>query len=116
MSIRANWLQILVGQQAVGHSKLGPDGEGVVRGQRAGSVKPEGSQQGLGSVDPGGHDKDVFRVAWSPDGRRLATGSLDGTARVWNAASGKELLLLKGRDAQCPVHPGVRMEVLGQGS
>jgi hypothetical protein len=26
-------------------------------------------------------------VAWSPDGKRLATGSSDGTAKVWDAAS-----------------------------
>jgi eukaryotic-like serine/threonine-protein kinase len=35
-------------------------------------------------------------VAWSPDGKRLATGSRDGTAKVWDAASGQELLTLKG--------------------
>jgi WD40 repeat protein len=31
-------------------------------------------------------------VAWSPDGKRLATGSYD--ARVWDAETGKELLTL----------------------
>ena len=35
-------------------------------------------------------------VAWSPDGARLATGSWDGTAKVWDAAGGRELLTLKG--------------------
>jgi hypothetical protein len=35
-------------------------------------------------------------VSWSPDGARLATGSLDGTAKVWDAAGGRELLTLKG--------------------
>ena len=35
-------------------------------------------------------------VAWSPEGKRLATGSRDGTAKVWDAASGQELLTLKG--------------------
>ncbi len=35
-------------------------------------------------------------MAWSPDGTRLATGSWDGTAKVWDAAGGRELLTLKG--------------------
>ena len=43
-----------------------------------------------------GHTGGVYSVAWSPDGKRLATGSRDGTAKVWDAASGKELLTLKG--------------------
>jgi WD40 repeat protein len=43
-----------------------------------------------------GHDDAVTSVAWSPDGRRLATGSDDKTAKVWDAVSGQELLTLKG--------------------
>ena len=35
-------------------------------------------------------------MSWSPDGTRLATGSADGTAKVWDAAGGRELLTLKG--------------------
>jgi WD40 repeat protein len=35
-------------------------------------------------------------VAFSPDGQRIVTGSVDQTAKVWDSASGKELLTLKG--------------------
>jgi hypothetical protein len=35
-----------------------------------------------------GHRDVVNSVSWSPDGTRLATGSRDGTAKVWDAASG----------------------------
>jgi hypothetical protein len=35
-------------------------------------------------------------VSWSPDGTRLATASLDGTAKIWDAADGRELRTLKG--------------------
>jgi WD40 repeat protein len=35
-------------------------------------------------------------VVFSPDGKRLATGNIDQTATVWDAASGKQLLVLRG--------------------
>jgi WD40 repeat protein len=37
-----------------------------------------------------GHDREITGVAFSRDGRRLATSSFDGTIRVWDAATGKE--------------------------
>ncbi|RPJ24401.1 MAG: hypothetical protein EHM33_17965, partial [Chloroflexi bacterium] len=40
------------------------------------------------------HADVVGDVTYSPDGTRLATASDDGTAKIWNAATGKELLTL----------------------
>ena len=37
----------------------------------------------------------ITSVAWSPNGQRALTGSQDGTARIWDAESGKEIALLK---------------------
>jgi WD40 repeat protein len=45
-----------------------------------------------------GHAAAVTSVAWSPDGSRLATGSWDNTAKIWDAKSGKEVLTLSGHD------------------
>src|SRR5262249_32765031 len=43
-----------------------------------------------------GHEEKVRAVAFSPDGRRLASGSDDGTVNVWYAATGREILRLAG--------------------
>jgi WD40 repeat protein/tRNA A-37 threonylcarbamoyl transferase component Bud32 len=37
----------------------------------------------------------IIAFSFSPDGDRLATGSSDGTATIWNARSGLEILSLK---------------------
>lgn len=45
------------------------------------------------------HTDTVRSVRWSPDGRRLVTGARDGTARVFAAESGRELVVLRGHGA-----------------
>jgi WD40 repeat protein len=46
-----------------------------------------------------GHQGLVLPVAWEPGGRRLATGSKDGTVKIWDAATGRETTSLRsGRD------------------
>jgi hypothetical protein len=43
-----------------------------------------------------GHTLQVRSMAFSPDGSRLASGSNDGTIKLWDTASGQELRTLKG--------------------
>src|SRR5262249_13640517 len=46
----------------------------------------------------GGHDDAVNSVAFSHDGSRIVTASFDKTARIWDAASAKEIAVLRGHD------------------
>jgi WD40 repeat protein len=45
-----------------------------------------------------GHEDGVWDVRWASDGRRLATASDDGTARIWDAMTGEQLHVLGGHD------------------
>lgn len=48
-----------------------------------------------------GHTGIVRTAAFNPDGRKIVTASDDGTARVWNALTGQEVITL--------AHPGQRV-------
>lgn len=43
-----------------------------------------------------GHTESVTSAVFSPDGKRIVSGSRDNTVKVWNAESGKEIFALEG--------------------
>ena len=43
-----------------------------------------------------GHTEEVTSVAFSPDGRTLASGSYDNTIRLWNSETGERIRTLEG--------------------
>lgn len=56
-----------------------------------------------------GHGGGVLSVAWEPNSRHVATGSTDGTARIWNT-KGKCRLLVQVAD------PGAHANIGGKGT
>ncbi|MFO0843340.1 MAG: serine/threonine-protein kinase, partial [Gemmataceae bacterium] len=47
-----------------------------------------------------GHDGPAWAVAWSGDGKTLVTGGLDGTLRVWEPATGRQLHQVEAHKGQ----------------
>jgi WD40 repeat protein len=51
-----------------------------------------------------GHTDKVLDASWSPDGNYLATSGQDGSVRIWDAATGQEILTIAA-------HPAFLLEV-----
>jgi WD40 repeat protein len=67
------------------------------RDQKPGEVQLYDARTGAEVRTLRGHGAPVLGVAFSPDGRELASASWDRTVKVWDATTGKELRTLAGR-------------------
>lgn len=45
-----------------------------------------------------GHQKEIFAISFSPDGKLLASASGDGSTRLWEVETGKQVALLQVND------------------
>jgi WD40 repeat protein len=45
-----------------------------------------------------GHVNRVYSVAFAPDGKTLVSGNSDGTLKLWEVGTGRELATLMGRE------------------
>ena len=59
------------------------------------------AQTGQETLTLKGHSNAVMSVSFSPDGKRIVSGSVDKTLKVWDAQTGQEMLTLKGHSGPC---------------
>ncbi len=76
---------------------LSPDGKRLVTGGIDGTIRVWNAETGEFVRALVGHDSYVYGLAWSPDGKVVASaGSFDGTVRLWDVQEGKSLSVFRG--------------------
>ncbi|MEW6126961.1 MAG: hypothetical protein AB1757_07975 [Acidobacteriota bacterium] len=80
-------------ENIISATSFSADGKYVVKGIKNTATLMTRSLQKIRTFT--GHKGDIISIAFSPDGRRLATASRDRTLRLWDAANGKEILQFK---------------------
>ena len=85
--------------QTFGDMAFSPDGLRLASGGwPENSLRVWDAQTGKKLATLRGHADQVVAVVFSPDGQRIASGSVDHTLKVWDAPTGQERLALRGHD------------------
>jgi WD40 repeat protein len=76
-------------------TELGKDDAGQFQLSSDARVKLWDAVSGKEVLSLSGHTEPIWRIAFSPDGTRLASSCWGGTVKVWNTASGKEITTIR---------------------
>ncbi len=93
---RTKWLRCRL-EQATGLPAGSPQALYALCGDRR--VPALDDLKSIARLQPAtGHSDFVYGCAWSPDGERIVSASMDHTLRVWDAKTGEGVLTLSGHD------------------
>jgi WD40 repeat protein/energy-coupling factor transporter ATP-binding protein EcfA2 len=71
---------------------------GVIDASPSGTALAAAMLQANWRLSLGGHEGSVSSATFSPEGSRVVTASRDRTARIWDAATAKQIAVLRGHD------------------
>jgi WD40 repeat protein len=77
-----------------------PDSLKIVVANAGGGVCMWDVESGAKSAEFAGHPSAATSVAWSTNGKWIATGGEDKTIRLWDAATAKQIAVLEGHTAR----------------
>lgn len=80
----------------MGHAVILPDGKSALIGLGEGDLRLWNLDTGTAGRKFAGHSDVITGLAVSNDGSRAASCSIDGTVRIWDVSSGKEVRALAG--------------------
>ncbi|PSB20989.1 hypothetical protein C7B65_06190 [Phormidesmis priestleyi ULC007] len=73
-----------------------PDGKLLAHGDGSGNIFVRRISDGQLLLSWQGHCNTIWALTWSPNGEKFATGSSDGTVRIWNPHTGGCLQAIQG--------------------
>ncbi len=87
----------------VNEARLSPDERFIAVGRTGNNAKLIDFKTGRVFATLKGHNSMVISLCFSPDGKYLATGGLDGKAIIWNVETGDSVRVIRFRDEKLAI-------------